>query len=302
MGGRTRTFLGWLLGLVLAGVLFYAAIWKGLDPSLFADQITAHKITPASWSPFLAYFFVGVELLIGAALLLRLWPRWTHLAFIALMLGFIGVTAIAWAHGNTKECGCFGRAVGSGPAEVIVRDIVLVVVSLIAMRFLGPARNLRLGTIAGIILIPLIVFFTAFGKLLPADALVTGATEGADLSDLPVEALHPPHTEGTVLLMLIEDGCTQCAEATPELGKIAQSLRDQMRVAAVYSGTSKDAMTWRMRHVPAFPVVHASPRALRAYYRSLPVCFLLKNGRLVHAFWRTIPTAAELQMILGDHR
>jgi hypothetical protein len=128
--------------------------------------------------------------------------------------------------------------------------------------------------------------------------LVTGVTKGADLSDLPIEALQPPHEEGTILLVLVDESCVLCDEAIPELGRIAQTHKDRMRVAAIYSGVSKDAMAWRMKHLPAFRVAHASPRALRAYYRSLPACFLLRDGELVHAFWGMIPTAADLQPVL----
>lgn len=300
MKGQTRAFIGWLIGLVPVGVLFTAAILKGLDPLLFADQISAHKVTPATWSIPLAYLFIAVELMIGVALLLRLWPRWSHLAFIGLMLGFIVVTAIAWAHGNTKECGCFGRAVGQGPASVIIRDIVLIAISAVAIWLLRGVKTLRWSVILAAILFPLVIIFTAAGAKLPADSLVTGVTKGDDMSDLPIEALRDPHTEGLVLLVLVEEDCSLCSASIPDLNEIADRYKGALRVAAVYSGTRREAMAWRMKHLPAFQVAHASPRALRAYYRALPTCFLLKDGRLVHATWTYTPTSADLAPLMSE--
>ena len=74
-GDTVRFRLGWLLGLIPAAVLLYAGFLKGLDPGLFADQITAHKISPAGWSSTLAHLFIAIELTLGFALLLRFQPR-----------------------------------------------------------------------------------------------------------------------------------------------------------------------------------------------------------------------------------
>jgi uncharacterized membrane protein YphA (DoxX/SURF4 family) len=294
---RAGLWIGWLLGLVPAGVLLYAAFLKGLDPTLFAEQIAAHKITPAAWSPALAHFFIGVELLLGVALVLRLWPRLTHLGFVALMLGFIATTSIAWASGNARECGCFGRAAARGPKAVIIEDAMLIVVSLVCLWLLRKAKTSPRATIAGLVLVLPILAFTALGGRLPADALVTGVTPGTDLSDMQVEDLRTPHTEGWNLLVLVDGDCAACAEAVPRLTALARD-RNDLAVAAVFSGTRQEAMAWRLKQLPGFPVAHASPRALRAYYRTLPSAFLLENGCVVRTWWNRIPEGSEVTAFL----
>ncbi len=297
MGVVTRSRIVWALGLVPVAVLFYAAILKGLDPSLFADQIGAHKITPPSWSGWLAYLIIAVELILGGALLFFYRPRWTHLAFIALMLGFIVVTGIAWAHGNTKECGCFGRAVGRGPEKVILQDVLLIALSIVAIYL---ARGLDSSRFARRIAIPWILLcaaFTAAGAQLPADAIVTGVRRGTDLGDLPIEDLRKPHDEGWAFLILLDSRCRDCPEAVASLAGLAKSRKD-LAMTAVFSGSRQDAAAWRLDHLPPIPVAHAAQRALRAYYRELPSCFLLQNGRLVRAFWGRIPGSTELMPLL----
>jgi uncharacterized membrane protein YphA (DoxX/SURF4 family) len=295
--GSSRAAFGWLLGLAPAGVVLYAGVMKGLDPLLFAEQIAAHKVTPAAWSPALAYAFIAIELILGIALLLRLWPRWTHAAFNALMLGFIAVTAIAWGSGNARECGCFGRAAARGPQAVIIEDAALILVSLTSMRLLWKTRTPLRSAVVGIAFIPLALAFTALGARLPADSLVTGVRVGKDLSDMPIDDLRTPHTQGWSLLVLLDSDCAPCAEAVPRLTGLARERKD-LAVAAVFSGTRQEAMAWRLKHLPGFPVAHASPRALRAYYRTFPTVFLLRDGRVVRAWWNRIPDGTEVTSLL----
>ncbi|MDM7916927.1 MAG: MauE/DoxX family redox-associated membrane protein [Candidatus Eisenbacteria bacterium] len=294
MKAKTRITLGWLLGLVPAAILLYAALLKGLDPRLFADQITAHRVTPAAWSAFLAPVVVFLEIAIGLALALRLWPRFTHFAFLAMMIGFIAITAYAWSQGNAKECGCFGRAVGRGPTAVLVQDSLLIVVSLVAMRLERGARtSARLVAAGAVLLLPSLAF-SIFGGKMPAQSLVTGIRSGSSLADLPIEDLRRPHTEGWALLLLVGPDCPACREGLPDLSALARNRKD-VAVAAVYSGPRQEAMAWRLENLPAFPVAHASARALRAYYRELPTAFLSKDGALVQAWWGRLPHGAEVE-------
>ncbi len=294
---RHGSTFGWLLGLIPAAVLLYAGVMKGLDPALFVDQIGAHKVTPQAWSPALAYFFIAVELILGIALLFRLWPRLSHIAFVALMLGFIGTTAFAWASGNARECGCFGRAAARGPLAVILEDAGLIVVSLVCHRLLRRVRTPRWAIAAGLAIAPFALAFTAFGARLPADSLVTGVGPGKDLSEMPIEDLRTPHTEGWNLLVLLDSDCAGCAEAVPRLTDLARDRKD-LAVAAVFCGTRQEAVAWRLKRLPGFPVAHASPRALRAYYRTLPTAFLLRDGRLERAWWGRIPEGSEVTELL----
>lgn len=288
-----RQWIGWVLGLIPAGVLLYAAFYKALDPGLFADQITAHKVSPAAWSAFLAYAFVVAELLLGFALVLRIHPRWSHGAFVAMMVGFIVVTGIAWANGNAKECGCFGRAVSRGPLHVILQDSALIVVSVISLLLLRTARTPRRNVMAGIAIAPLLIAFALLGGRLPAQAVATGIRPGYDFSDVAIEDLRASPEIGWHLLAFVDAPCRGCEAGVPALNEVARARRD-LHVAAVVPGSRQEAVAWRMKHLPGFPVVHGAARALRAYYRELPTAFLLQDGRVRHVWWGRLPSADEV--------
>jgi len=297
----------YLLGLLVAAVLVVAAFTKAGDPALFIDQITAHGVTPPSWSPFIAYFFIAVELLAAAGFLVFIWPRLVFCGTILMMLVFIVVTALAWAMGNTNGCGCFGRLVERGPQSVIIEDAIVILVSALALWLLrSPERERSFGRwLVGsarvpawrwVIAVPLILaagVLTAFGPALPIDSAVVGLKAGDDLSDLALSGVRFPLDDGWVLVALVGPDCPACDAGVPALKEVAEQAQD-LRVVAAHPGVAADAQAWRLRHLPNFPVAYQTPRALRQYYRALPTTFLLCDGVIRRIWWGRIPPASEV--------
>jgi hypothetical protein len=287
------TPIAYLFALFPAGVLIVAAFFKAGDPGLFAAQITAHRVTPEAWSPWLAYLFIAAELGLAAALIAFVWPRVVFGLTIFLMLFFIGVTAWAWSHGNAEACGCFGRLTDRTPRAVIVEDAVIVVTSTI-----GLLLSLRIPTpywrwtVFGLLLIPALVL-TAFGSVLPIDSTIVGIRPGANLSSMAIEGAAPPLEEGRVLLALVGPRCDACEDGVGRLKRVADDA-NAPQVLAVYAGKPGAAQAWRLEHVPNFPVASAPEKSLRQYYRRLPVTFLLENGIVRRVWWGRMPAVEEL--------
>jgi len=74
-----------------------------------------------------------VEVLLGLAILVGLWTRWTAALGGLMMLAYIIVISSAWARGLTISCGCYGpgHQLGEGQKPMywldILRDIGLLV-------------------------------------------------------------------------------------------------------------------------------------------------------------------------------
>jgi len=285
--------LAYVLALYPAALLIIAAFFKAGDPALFADQITAHKVTPATWSPWLAYVLVGAELGLAAALIAFVWPRVVFGLTIFLMVFFIGVTAWAWLHGNAEGCGCFGRLADRSPGAVILEDAVIVATSILGI-FLTRRAHTRAWqwlVFAGLALPAL--GLTAFGQSLPLNGIVVGVRPGTNLANMALEGPVPPLEEGRVLLALVGSDCPACDGGVPNLKAIA--ARDGAPVVvAAHAGAASTAQVWRLRHLPNFRVAWASEKVLRQYYRRLPVTFLLENGVVRRVWWDRIPRPDEL--------
>ena len=109
MSSDTRAWIGTVLRLVLAGILF----WSGLAKLLETDQarreaILAYRVFPPSWVDFLGWALPAVEVGLAAMLLIGLFTRFAAIATALLMLGFIVGISSVWIRGYSIDCGCFG--------------------------------------------------------------------------------------------------------------------------------------------------------------------------------------------------
>lgn len=281
--------LGWAAAAIVGCVFLTAAFLKGADLALFTSQITDYGLSPSAWSAPSAVILVILEGVLGVGLLLWFAPRVVIPATAALLLVFIVATAIGWARGDVTECGCFGRLAARGPGEVIVEDLVFFALLGIAWR-LGPQSPSlrRVRHSAAVALIVVAFAWPWIGPRAPIDRWVTGIGPGTDLSGLSAEDLRLPIEDGAVLVALVGPECPACDASLPTLEAIEQSDAG-LRVAGIFAGDRAARRAWQLEHVPGFPVGHASEKALRQYYRRLPVFFRLQDGNVIQAWWGGAP-------------
>ena len=129
-----------LARLLLGGIFLYAAGTKVPDMAAFADSVANYRILPPALVPAAAAVLVGVEILVGLALLTGRGARPAAWVASALLAGFTVGLAAALARGIDLACGCFG---GAAPATwwTVARDVAwLALALLVALR--GPGRLL----------------------------------------------------------------------------------------------------------------------------------------------------------------
>ena len=293
---RTRLGAAHLLGIFCAAILVIAAFFKAGDPELFAAQIAAHDVTPASWSSWLALLFIAAELILGAALIAFVWPRITFGLTILMMLGFIGVTAWAWAHGNISDCGCFGRAIERGPREVIIEDSVIIAASVLGIWLSrGFETTIWRQRFFALLMIPTLGLIF-LGTTLPIDSLVVGVGPGSDMHRLVAEDVPVVIEEGEVLVAMVGDDCPACEQGLPDLKQIAQE-HTVAQVVGLYAGKPAAALAWRLQHHPNFPLGNSPARVARQYYRRLPAVFLLQDGIVRHVWWGRMPSVDDVRKV-----
>lgn len=287
MWRRLLAIFGILAALFLGGMWLYAASIKAADPDLFVEQIRGYGVFP-SLAGVAAPIFLWVELLLGFTLILRVAPRWSLLGTAALLLFFIAVTAYAWSQGRTEDCGCFGRMGGRPPSEVILEDTIYL--ALAAFAFLvSPWRSRsRPRWIAAAALLPISLGAPWIAPRLPVDSLVTGIRPGYNLDRLAADDLKIDLGEGSVFVALLGEDCRACVEALPLMAALNQDERGP-KVIGIFAGDRARKRAWALEHVPAFPLAHSPAKALRQYYRKLPVFFLARDGKITRIWWGNPP-------------
>lgn len=132
-----RKIIFTLLSVLLGLVFLFSGYTKLYPIELF--EITFVDIGVASWkmAPFIARIIIGLEFFLGVMLVLNLYlKKFTLKAVLALLVfftGFLIITIIM--QGNSGNCKCFGNMIEMTPFESIIKNIVLIGLSLLIYFF-----------------------------------------------------------------------------------------------------------------------------------------------------------------------
>ncbi len=129
---------------IIGAILLFAGIGKlselGTIPGQteFLDKFIPDFILTPELARFIGLVFIPwilpvSEILIGAALLIGIWPRLFALLFIPLVLGFMANNSYAIAIGREKfpECECFGIFGGLTPIQSMYIDIGMFILAVL---------------------------------------------------------------------------------------------------------------------------------------------------------------------------
>ncbi len=119
-----------LFRLIVGGVFMWAGVLKIADPLGFAQSIQNYQFFPRDLVFVIAVVLPWVEVLGGASLILGLFRGSSALLICLLLLGFIGLVALALLRGIDTSCGCFGSLSRRADLGLILTDAVLLFLAL----------------------------------------------------------------------------------------------------------------------------------------------------------------------------
>jgi hypothetical protein len=126
-----------ILSVLLGSTFIFSAYVKLFPVELF--ELTFVDLGVANWivAPFLARIMIAVEFFIGFLLFFNLYKNKFTLRFtiIVLILFTVYLFWQLFTEGNSGNCNCFGSYIKMTPLESIIKNIILVALSLILYRF-----------------------------------------------------------------------------------------------------------------------------------------------------------------------
>ena len=139
--------VGLVLLILLAGVFFFSAYSKIYSNNAFDNfQWSFIDIGVGSQlaAGIIARLMIGFELMLGLFLLAHIFlKQFTYKAVIAILVLFIiYLLFLLVKQGNTGNCGCFGDKFAMTPLAAIVKNLVMIAVT-VALMFIYPVRPYR---------------------------------------------------------------------------------------------------------------------------------------------------------------
>ena len=160
MKKQKQSFWIILLRLVLAGVFIYSGLMKAVDP--VASGIKMDEYFTSFSMGFMHPFslWIGIlmnifEFTLGFMLLFRIRVKLTSLGYLLFMLFFFFLTAwlavaehlevnYGYSFGVVHDCGCFGQAVAMSNLETFLKNVVLMILTLIVFANRKSIPDIRL--------------------------------------------------------------------------------------------------------------------------------------------------------------
>ena len=216
----------------------------------------------------------------------------------------LGGTSWAWFSGVTDECGCYGAWASRTPKAATLENLIFLCVTIIA--WAGSSRikenraKLKAWTITAAFLIGAFLPF-AFGFPISAMIKPPSRSVPSEIGPTDIIGLDVDLTSGDYLLVLMGTDCQHCLEAMPDLDTLAESA-DLPRVVALSVNNEAQRQKFVQEFEPLFPIGQISDRDFWALLGQgeIPRIMLLRNGRILKAWNRSVPDPGTIKSSLSN--
>lgn len=130
MASSSRLLLSWLLRTVLALIFALSAVSKMAGIDHFEVYVYSFGFLPLNVCFLAARLVIGCELLLALLIFAGWFPRLTRLATLGMLLFFSLFLCYAALAGRSDSCQCFGQWIHMNPTQSLLKNAVLIVLTL----------------------------------------------------------------------------------------------------------------------------------------------------------------------------
>ena len=286
---RQRLAIG--LKVLLGLVFIVSAILKIADMDRFEIYIYSYHFFSLNVSFLVARAAIIVELVLGIGLVSNCFHKLMWWGSVAMLVGYTGLLAYAFASGRTDNCHCFGDYLQFNPWQSILKNIVLL--ALFALIYKVKGWRFRYDKIAlvGVVTACCVGVFMASPpdnytpSYRPTDDLDHELFEEA-LRNPPLDTLHL--TEGRKVVALLSSGCEYCMMTARKLSLMQRFYGfPEQDVFFVFMGTEagvsdffKESESTEYQYVIYDDVIHL----LKINNGVFPILVMVEDGQAIHEY------------------
>ena len=249
-----------LLGLVFA----VSAVAKLLAIDAFELYVFSYGFVPLNVTYVLVRLCIAGEALLGVMIVTGWWRRWVNLAVLMVLLLFSLFLCYAALSGRDDSCQCMGRLAEMPPAVSLLKNAVLIVVTLFVMKKgcgLGESRWSKARKLVVTAAVAVGLTVAVFVVSVP-DNWMFGDDEMLYDEELLQETVGERGLgDGRMLVAFVTPGCPYCMMSKEKIGMIARR-HDLDTTAIVYIE----------------PADIGAQRFMDLTYGSRPLVVLIDNG------------------------
>ncbi|MBI3501910.1 MAG: hypothetical protein HY063_08955 [Bacteroidetes bacterium] len=131
-----KKIISFLLRLIIGGTFIASAYAKLYPVEIFEMKFVETNLIGWNVAPFIARFFIAIEFMLGAFLILNISFKFAIKSSIAILLFFsFYLLYVIIFQPQEEDCGCFGIYLKMSPQISLLKNVVLLAMSFLLLRF-----------------------------------------------------------------------------------------------------------------------------------------------------------------------
>ena len=267
---------------IVAGIVFLlSGIGKSLATSNFVELIMSYGFRDFG---FAAPFIAWIEIIIGLALVFRLYPKQTSFVVILFLVSVSCIYVYGYFRHHITDCGCFGVVSNLNkmpPILIIIRNLLLIIMlSVVYKQTDFQQYHITQWMIVVIIcMVSLSSFFMGYTYYPPFVSLNDNNSnyEGKTLAETPLSNFTITSKDSTYLLFVFSYTCPHCLNSIENLNQYEKTNTVDRVIGLAVEDTTNEA-TFRQHFNPLFSIKNYDYQRIKEIVTAgFPTLYYIKN-------------------------
>ena len=293
-----------LFSIVVGAVFLISGIGKSLATFDFVRLIMSYGFGDFS---FAAPLIIWIEIIIGLALVFRLYPKLTSLVAMLFLILVSCIYVYGYFRHHITDCGCFGVVSSLNkmpPALIIIRNILLIIMLFVVYKQTGSHPYcLKQWMIAVIICVVSITsFFTGYNYYPPFISLgddINSHYEGKLLTETLLSNFITTSNDSTYLLFVFSYTCPHCLNSIENL-KQYEKAKIVDKVVGIAAQDSVFEAIFKQNFQVEFPIKNYDYQAVSSLSKGFPTAYYIKNNIIEKEIIGELPCVYNFTSLLNN--
>ena len=271
-----RKYLLLLLSVLTGAVFLYSAYTKLIPIQAFEYTLVDDAHLPRMFAAIVARLFIALEAGLGASILLHFFGsgKWVlKTAFLLITVFSIYLIYLWAAKGNNVNCGCFGDTIWMSPATSLIKNVFILLVLALLIRYHKGFNYNWAKTIPFFLLAAaMIVIFIVFPVFKPYKMDFTAIYAGQDVPSIDLR-------KGKHIIGFLNPSCTHCRKTALKMHNDLKADTTLPFFMIIGGLTSDLTQFWKTSEAQGIPYIRLdSDPFIRYTHNVTPYIIWINNG------------------------
>ena len=287
---KKKYFFSYLAPLI--GIIFLlSGFLKATDSAAFADLLGRYGIV---WFGYFSPVIILSEIILGVALVLRVYLRYATLLTIAFIVCVSGVYLYGLLHLHITNCGCFGpiNLFDSYPWITFLRNAILLALLVLSLIYPTPSNHLTKTSLLFIAVVfstaAYLCGFSLHGSQILKPTPSTKTFEPQPIAESVLKDLLPPTSivlspDSSYLVFVFSYTCPHCKNS---IGNVEQYEKMHFvdRTIGIAMADSTQETLFMQQFQPSFAICNLPKQVLTRSVSEFPTSFIIRHDTLQQVY------------------